>query len=42
MDNVELRKVSHSSNLLEVWLYGRNKNDAGPNLNGRWYKYIRR
>jgi len=40
MDNVELRKVSYSSNGLEVWLYGRNKNVAGPDLNGRWYKYI--
>jgi hypothetical protein len=40
MDCVEFRKVSLSSNGLEVWLYGRNKNVAGPNLNGRRYKYI--
>jgi hypothetical protein len=42
MDSVELRKVSHSSNGLEVWLYRRNKNVAGPNLDGRWYEYIGR
>jgi len=40
MDSVELRKVSHSSNGSEVWLYRTNTNVAGPNLNGRWYKYV--
>lgn len=31
MDSVELRKVSHFSNVLEVWLYRSNKNIAEPN-----------